>query len=476
MDFLDKLESHADRTLVMGDDGRSWTYAELLTLSAALSRAGVARQLVFCLCANDPGSLVGYLALLHAGAVPVLLNANLQANQLTALVDAYKPAFFWQSSHIYQQNIAIDSIANFDRYALRALPAGGGYPVHPDLALLLSTSGSTGSPKLVRQSRRNLGSNAQAIAQYLSLTPEDRPITTLPLSYTYGLSVIHSHVLLGCTIALTARGFFDKGFWSFLTSAEATSFGGVPYHYDMLKKLRFFNMHLPSLRTLTQAGGRMSPALALEMAQGCATRGIRYFAMYGQAEATARMSYLPPEKAIAKAGSIGQAIPGGTFWLETDDGQRIDAPEQAGQLVFQGPNVTMGYAHTCADLARGDDNHGVLHTGDLARRDADGDYHIVGRTKRFLKLFGHRINLQDVDDALHQDGLDAASGGEDDHLKLYIANPDPTQASALKQRVADMLKVHPSAVSVMGVKALPRNEAGKVSFAALGDVPTKALA
>lgn len=476
MDFLDKLESHADRLLVVDDSGRSWSYADLLELSITLSSRGVSRQLVFCLGGNDAGSLLGYLALLRAGAVPVLLNANIHPQQLAGLVLAYQPTFVWQAVHQSYSSPSPRIAAAFENSVLIETHRGGKAPIHTDLALLLSTSGSTGSPKLVRQSRHNIGSNAQAIAQYLELTAEERPITTLPLSYTYGLSIIHSHVLMGCTIALTARTFFDREFWTFFKSARATSFGGVPYHYEMLKKLRFFNMELPSLRTLTQAGGRMSPSLALEVAQCCAARGIRYFSMYGQAEATARMSYLLPDKAVSKAGSIGQAIPGGALWLEDEEGHRIDVPGQVGQLVYQGPNVTMGYAHGHADLIRGDDNGGVLHTGDLAHRDAEGDYHIVGRQKRFLKLFGHRINLQDVDDALRQSGHDAACGGHDDHLKLYVAALAPAQATSIKHQVADLLKVHPSAVSVLGVETLPRSESGKIEFAALHDVPAKVLA
>jgi acyl-coenzyme A synthetase/AMP-(fatty) acid ligase len=476
MDVFEGLEKHANNILAIGDTGQEWSYSDLLELSATLARQDVRRRLVFCLCNNDAGALLGYLALRHADAVPVLLNANLQASQLSALARAYKPAFLWAPSQCKSALDAVHTVVSFQQYELLPWHAERSYPIHADLALLLSTSGSTGSPKLVRQSHLNLNSNAQAIAHYLGLTSEDRPITTLPMSYTYGLSVIHSHVLHGCTIALTARSFFDRSFWEFLKSARATSFGGVPYHYDMLKKLRFFNMQLPSLQTLTQAGGRMDPGLALEVAQACAARGIRYFAMYGQAEATARMSYLPPEKAISKAGSIGQAIPGGAFWLENDSGQRINSPDEVGQLVYQGPNVTMGYAQNHADLAHDDDNLGVLRTGDLARRDAEGDYYIVGRQKRFLKLFGHRVNLQDVDDALHEDGHDAACGGQDDHLRLYIASFDPAQAAAIKQRVATMLKVHPGAVSVIGVEALPRNEVGKIQFAALDSLPEKVLA
>ncbi len=476
MHLADGIDTHADRILALTDDGRQWRYADALELGRTLAGPGLARRLVLCLCGNDAPSLVGYLAILRAGGVPMLVNPELATDALAALVAAYRPAFAWVPGAHAAWFPAARSAATFEAHHLLAAAAPADYPIHDDLALLLGTSGSTGSPMFVRQSARNIDSNAEAIATYLGITPDERPITTLPMSYTYGLSIIHSHVLRGCAIAVTARGFFDRGFWDFIRATEATSFGGVPYHYEMLKKLRFWRMSLPSLRTLTQAGGRMDPALSREVATECAARGIGFFTMYGQAEATARMAYLEPARAIEKAGTIGKPIPGGEFWLEDEGGQRIEAADTPGQLVYRGDNVTLGYAAGHGDLARGDDNGGILHTGDLACRDEDGDYRIVGREKRFLKLFGHRINLQDVDDLLQREGLDAACGGRDDHLRVYARQLSGESATSVKRAIAERLRVHPSAVEVVAVPELPRTEAGKIRFAALEHLAGKVIA
>ena len=311
MRLADAIERHADRILALTDDGREWPYEAALTLSAKLSRLDVARRLTFCLCRNDASSLLGYLAIVHAGGVPALISPTLDSPALNALIAAYRPAFLWVPR---EQRDALPKHAEILGFEDHLLLAGGDAaddPIHDDLALLLSTSGSTGSPVFVRQSARNVDANAEAIADYLGITPDDRPITTLPPSYTYGLSILHSHVLHGCTIALTDRSFFDRAFWAFIRQSGATSFGGVPYHYEMLDKLRFWRMDLPDLRTLTQAGGRMAPERSRAVAAECAARGIAFYTMYGQAEATARMSFLAPERAIDKAGSIGRAIPGG---------------------------------------------------------------------------------------------------------------------------------------------------------------------
>lgn len=476
MSFIDRLEDHAQRTLAVCDDGQCYTYAEALELAHKLDQ-DVPRRLVFCLCANDAGTLLGYLALLRLRAIPVMLNAAITAEQLDRLVRHYLPAYVW----LPQERAAeLDKGRFAGAFAGHVLVATGAndqdIAAHPSLALLLATSGSTGSPVFVRQSYQNIASNAASIANYLDLTPDERPITTLPMSYTYGLSIVHSHVLHGCTLALTQRTFFDRGFWDFLKAAQATSFGGVPYHYEILKKLRFSRLDLPSLRTLTQAGGRMEPSLSLEMARHCLERGIRYFTMYGQTEATARMSYLAPEMAIDKAGSIGQPIPGGEFWLEDERGHRLNEPECSGQLVYRGENVCLGYAQNHQDLALGDDNRGVLRTGDLARRDADGYYYIVGRIKRFLKLFGHRVNLQDVEAECLRAGHDVACGGEDDRLVIYIPQAAREACAALKSRVAGQLKAHPTAIVVVGVERLPRNEAGKLLYTELASLPGEVLA
>ena len=476
MHLTDALDRHADRVLALGDDERAWHYSEALELAEAFCREGLSRRLVLCLCGNDAASLLGYLGLLRAGSVPALLSPTLSPTALGELVSAYRPACLWLPGVRRDEFPANRMVTTFEGHVLLTDPDALDLPIHDDLALMLSTSGSTGSPVFVRQSARNVDSNAEAIGAYLGITPDDRPITTLPPSYTYGLSIIHSHVRHGCTIALTDRSFFDRGFWEFMRASGATTLGGVPYHYEMLAKLRFWRMTLPSLRALTQAGGRMEPARAREIATACAARGIAYYTMYGQAEATARIAYLPPERAIDKAGSIGGPIPGGELWLEDDDGQPIEAPEVAGELIYRGDNVTLGYARSHADLVRGDDNHGVLRTGDLARRDTEGDYTIVGRRKRFLKLFGHRTNLQDLDDILLRDGHEAACGGRDDNLRIYVTGQDADGARAIKERVVARLRVHPSAVAVVGVDALPRSEAGKIRYAQLESLDGKALA
>lgn len=338
--------------------------------------------------------------------------------------------------------------------------------LHEDLALLLTTSGSTGSPKLVRQSRNNISSNAEAIAAYLELDASERPITSLPMNYTYGLSIINSHLLAGAAILLTQSTLFEKGFWEFFVREGATSISGVPYTYEMLKRLSFFDMELPSLRTMTQAGGKLAPRLHKEFAGYAAETGRKFIVMYGQTEATARMGYLPAKDAVAKCGSMGIAIPGGYFRLMEDETTEITTPDTVGELVYAGPNVTMGYAVSRMDLEKGDERGGILFTGDMAKRDADGYYYITGRKKRFLKLFGKRVNMDEIEQLIkaQYEGLSTACTGEDDRMRIYVAGQDKTFCDEAETWLARKTGIHPRAIQVIPIERIPTNEAGKTIY------------
>ncbi len=466
MVFFDKLERFGDAVALEAQGQASLSYRGLAERAGQFSTLCSPRSLAFVLCDNRMDSLVGYLGLLGARVVPALFGKALDADALALLLKQYRPLYLWLPQQRQLQENHGRVLHSLGDYVLVQTAYAQDYGLHADLALLLTTSGSTGSPMLVRQSYQNIASNARAIADYLEITQADRPITTLPMHYTYGLSILHSHLLRGCTILLNEAAVVERAFWQWLKAGRATTFGGVPYTYEMLQRMRFQTMERGSLQTLTQAGGKMDAEASRKMAQLCADKGLRFFSMYGQTEATARMSYLPPEQALAKAGSIGIAIPGGSFCLEDAQGSPIEASDVAGELVYRGDNVSMGYASCAQDLSLPDSNQGVLRTGDIALRDADGFYYIVGRKKRFLKIFGNRVNLDEVEAMVTQMGFEAACVGSDDHLKIYSP-----QAEQREQILAELFRktgIHPSAMEVCFVDKLPRSESGKIRYADLG--------
>lgn len=452
------------------DGGQVYTYGALTAAARRLGGRMGGRSLVFCLCGNTPGSVLGYLACSAAGAVPLLLSGTLEEELLRNLEARYRPGRLWLPAG--RRTLFPDAAVLAEEEGYVLLDTGRPpCPMHPDLALLLTTSGSTGSPKLVRQSRKNIRSNAAAIAEYLELTEDERPITTLPMHYTYGLSVLHSHFLAGAAVLLTEKSVVQQEFWDFFGAGHATSLAGVPATYDLLKRAGLFERDLPSLRSMTQAGGRLPVEMHRRCAQFAWDTGRRFYAMYGQTEATARMAYLPWTLSLTKCGSIGVPIPGGSFTLVDDRGGEITGPGVSGELVYRGDNVTLGYAETPEDLARGDDRRGVLRTGDLARRDEDGCYYITGRRNRFLKLSGSRVNL----DECEQMGKDACPDGDcaccgtDDHLRVFVTGEADTEA--LRRLLCGRLGVRPAVLTVQKIAEIPRNSAGKVLYPKLEELP-----
>ncbi|RAX47256.1 AMP-dependent synthetase [Arthrobacter sp. AQ5-06] len=443
LSFAANLAGNGDRTAVATSDG-VLTYRELADRVEELGRRlGTERRLVALTASNDVDSLVGYLAAMAAGHPLILLPADKPA-ALESLVAAYDPDVILSSAN--------------GRTVLEERRPGTGHTLHPDLALLLSTSGSTGSPKLVRLSYENLQANAESIAEYLGITEDDRAMTTLPMSYCYGLSVINSHLLRGASLVLTDLSVVDPCFWDLFGSERATSFAAVPYTFELLERVGFAAMNLPTLRYVTQAGGRLGPDLVRRYAELGARSGWNLFVMYGQTEATARMAYLPPRLAGTSPGAIGIPVPGGAFRIDPVPGL------EHGELVYSGPNVMLGYAQTPEDLGLGR-TVDELRTGDLARRNSEGLYEVVGRRSRFVKIVGLRVDLGQVERILADLGIQASSAGTDQGLVVAVEGEhDPTLLGKL---LAQGMGLPRAALEVHAVQELPRLASGKPDYPAV---------
>jgi long-chain acyl-CoA synthetase len=461
----DLLETFGGNTAVVTFDGNQYKYKELLEYTQLINKQLEPRSLVFCLAKNSIGSLAGYLSFIINKVVPVMLDSNLDKELLDNLIMTHKPEYIWMPEDngnvIYGGELEINILG----YSLIRLSCSRDYLLHDDLGLLLTTSGSTGSPKLVKLTYENIYSNTESISEYLSIDENERPITLLPMHYSFGLSIINSHLIKGATILLTNNSLMEKKFWSFLKTYKATSLSGVPYTFEMLKKLRFFNMDIPSLTTITQAGGKLNDEINLEFAEYCKKTGKRFFVMYGQTEATARMSYLPHKYSIKKLGSMGIAIPRGEFSLIDENRSKIDEPDKEGELVYKGSNVSMGYAECNDDLAKGDENEGILKTGDLAKRDKDGFYYIVGRKKRFIKLYGNRVNLDETERLIKNIIPDCACSGQDDKMVIYLT--ESKRAEDVKHYISQKMGINFQAFDIKCITEIPKNSSGKTIYSKL---------
>ena len=454
MGVFTDIEKYGNCTAVIWNDNQ-YTYKTLVDDADSLAKEVNGRCMVFVVCQNTYPSLMGYVSFLRNDIVPLMINSAIDKEMFSNLVNVYKPKFIWQPIDF------TDGESVFSKYDYELISTGSiDYDINDKLALLLTTSGSTGSPKYVRQSYDNILSNANSIIEYLDIKESDRAITTLPMSYTYGLSIINTHLIMGASLILTDYTIVQREFWNLLKKYEANNFGGVPYTYEMLKRMRFERMDL-NLRYITQAGGKLGKELHSEFAKICVEKGIKLIIMYGQTEATARMSWLPFESTVEKAGSIGVAIPGGKFSLIDVDGKEITEPNISGELIYKGANVTLGYATSYEDLALGDERNGSLETGDMAYVDEDGYYYISGRKKRFLKVYGNRLNLDEVDELLRSEGYEAVSAGEDNHVKIFAVNGE---AEEIISFLVNKTNLNFHAFEVVKIDSIPRSESGKVLY------------
>lgn len=475
MELFARCDREPNRLLAVTEAGRRYTLEDLNTASWRLSGVIGGHRLVFVLCQNGPGALLSYLGCLRCGAVPLLLEAGIAPGQLSHLLEVYRPAFLSlpkEAPSAVRQVLAdlTPALEVEDSILLRSGKSGP--ELHPELALLLTTSGSIGSPKLVRLTGRNLDANARSIVEYLGLTEEERPITSLPMSYSYGMSILNTHLMAGAPVLLTCRTVLEREFWTLVEREGVTSLSGVPYTYQMYRRAGLMERALPHLTTLTQAGGKLPEALHQEFSAWADRTGRRFFVMYGQTEAAPRMGYLPAEQASDKCGSMGLPVPGGAFRLIREDGTELLEPEQAGELVYQGPNVAMGYARQAEDLRLGDQWGGVLHTGDIAWRDGEGYYYITGRKKRFLKLYGNRVNLDEVERMLAEQfsNIELACVGRDDLLTVFYVSNGRALSGVIRDFLGSKLSFPPRFFDVRAVEALPKAESGKVQYGRLEDL------
>ena len=451
--FVDGLRRHGDGLAVVTAT-TELTYRELATRVEAVARfIGTGRRLVLIEATNDVDSLVGYLGALHGGHV-VLLVAGSDPAQTRELTQRFDPDVV-----IGADDASSGDSADSNENAVRSRRTGTRHRLHPDLTLLLATSGSTGVPRLVRLSAAALDANATAIATYLRISPADRASLTLPMHYCYGLSVINSNLLGGAAVLLSDASVLDPAFWDVVRKHRATSLHGVPYTFELLDRVGFADVSLTHLRYITQAGGRLAPDAVRRWARVGQRRGWELVVMYGQTEATARMAYLPPELAATHPESVGIAIPGGSFTVEpldaAPDGQ--DIGHDVGELVYRGPNVMLGYADDAADLALGRTVH-ALRTGDLGRVRPDGLIEIVGRRSRFVKPFGIRVDLDGLERVLAEHGIEAATAGTDTELVIAATTPSTDRVRTI---VADRTALPARVVRVVALAELPRRANGK---------------
>lgn len=462
--YLKLDEKDAEQIAVIEDSGKQYTYGQLCGFVEEFGGWVSERSLIFILCRNTMETIAAHVACIEKRIVPLMISNQMHEKLLERLIHTYEPEYIWMPKDKVIDE-GYESVSCFAEYVL----VKTGYKkadLNENLAMLLTTSGSTGSPKLVRHSYKNLYANAENVATVFGFTKEDRTLIDLQLHYTMGLNVACSSLYAGAVLLMTTYNSMQREYWSFFDTNEVTNITGVPYNYEILKRLKFFRREYPKLRILAEGGGKLTDEMFREIAEYAKQNGKQFFATFGTSETTARLAYLKPELALEKVGSIGMAIPNGTLTLADENGEEIQETEACGELVYSGPNVTLGYAYQKEDLNKGDERQGTYYTGDMARRDTDGCYYIIGRKSRFLKLFGYRVSLDESERIIRDAfSIEVACAGTDEKMKIYVTQDGLEQE--IRKYLAEKTKIQMAAFEVIVIPEIPKNEVGKILYGSL---------
>jgi acyl-CoA synthetase (AMP-forming)/AMP-acid ligase II len=466
----------------LGDDrSGNWLTREglrIASLRLAEQIASDRKRLVFVVCGNNSQTVIGLLAAAAAGHAIALIDPLLPADKLKALVEAYEPELVLGTREVGE--LLRDLTEASARWRSFESPAGDinwitrhGSPsveINPALQLVLGTSGTTGGRKYVRLSREAIVANAAQIAEALGIGPDSIGIGHLPLHYAYGLSVITSHLAAGGRVYLMTDSIGSPSFWAKICAAGGSHFPGVPFHYAALDAALArlgANIVPDSITAFTQAGGALSPRIQAEMHEFAEARQGRFFVMYGQTEASPRMTTLQHSDFLQKPGSVGVALPRGRLSI-TDERKTPLPANRVGAVVYEGPNVMMGYAVSRSDLSKSDELKGRLETGDLGRLDPHGFLTLTGRTKRFAKIAGNRLSLDEIENDLSTVCPVVCLDLGDEIAVIHEQESETALMLRIKE-LAGLYRIPMSSFSLLRTGQIPRGANGKVDYSQLHD-------
>ncbi len=440
------------------------SYAELITdMTNFIEQNKITDSLILIFVDNSYASLLAYLSMLETSNVIMLINSSINDDLLNRIVLNYSPDYLFsrdeKSVPGYSKNKVIINGTTFFRF--KKIDMKFSLSKNNKTKLLLATSGTTGSVKFVRLSAKNIAENAKSISNYLKITATDRAIINLPINYSYGLSIVNSNLFSGATIVLTNKGIVQKEFWNDFLENKITTFAGVPFTYELLFRIKFSEFNLPSLRYFTQAGGHLNSKHKEYFLNTAINKKKKFFVMYGQTEATARISYVPFDNLQDKIDSIGIPIPGGKLEIVKDE-SGLD------ELVYYGKNVMLGYAENRKDILKGDELSGILYTGDIGYSDDENYYYVKGRKKRFIKLFGNRINLDDLEKLIETKfGINCAAVGTDKQINIFLEKITTNEKKDFQRKISSMLSIHSTAIVPINIDKIPLKKNFKKDYLTL---------
>ncbi len=464
MSLFNSIENYKDNTALISQSTGVISYEKLIKNINDIKKNIPERSLIFLISQNSVASIISYISSIKNNCVVMLVDIKTNVSDISKLITSYEPSFIiapidWMKN--YNKN-KFKILQNLYEYSIYKTEYNVSPFLHKDLSVLLPTSGSMGSPKFVRLSKINLKSNADSIIKYLNIDSSQRSITNMPFNYSYMLSIINTFIESGASIYVTKNSIMQKDFWKEFCENKITSLSAVPYIFEMLIKLGLKNLSTSNLNILTHAGGKLDINSAKKIIEFCKEQGIKFISMYGQTEASPRMAYLDWKDCSKKIGSIGKAIPFTEIWLEKDNGEKIQNPNEIGELIFRGRNVSMGYSKSIKDLEKKDENKGILKTGDLAYFDNEGYFYIKGRKNRIVKVFGNRFNLDEIEEKMKKTNFEIFCKEIND--KLYIFFEKNFEFKDVLNKISQITGQNKIAFNCIKVKELPRTSSGKIDY------------
>lgn len=441
-------------------EGTEITYEKLLDSANKVSKLFKKKSLIFFQGENNLDSIIAYLGLVNANCTLLMLDSNINESSLLNLYKQYQPDFFFCNDSMYNFNFIkkeFKLLKKFEKYILIQKKISQYNPISEDLMLLLPTSGSLGSPKYVKLSYENIYDNINSISNYLNISETNCTITSMPITYSYGLSNLNIHLFSGGSIVINNKSFFDRGFWTSFNNPRIDNFSGVPYHYEILDKMGLSKILSKKIKFITHAGGQLNSKLTKKILEICLELDIQFYSMYGQTEASPRMSYLKLNDNVDKVGSIGKPIQGGKFWIE-DGEKKITDSNRVGELFYKGTNVYMGYSNTFEDLKKNKNITNILKTGDLAKFDEDNFWYIEGRKKRIIKIYGERLNLDYMEEKLSDNKYNCVC--LDKNNNLYVVSEQKIE----KEEVSKILSISSNRFQLIKIDKLPRSKNSKILY------------
>jgi long-chain acyl-CoA synthetase len=466
MGLFRAFNKYKNNIAIIDKEHSDLSYKQVLKESNKIKKKIKIKSLILIISENTLGSLLAYIFCIINNHVAIIIDSKTDKKNILKVFKNYEPNYIFLSKEIKTifNKKCLEKYSFFDQILLKN-KINKKKKLNKNLSVLLSTSGSMGSIKFVKLSRNNLKINTDSIINYLKINNKDSAITNLPISYSYMISVINTHLEVGGSIIISKYSLIEKKFWKILKNSKVTSFNGVPYTYEMLIRIGIKNIKINSLKYLTQAGGKLEKNKLKEIINFCKKHNIKFFSMYGQTEASPRISYLKPEFSEKKIGSIGKGLSGNKIYIINDTGKKILEPYVEGEIICEGKNVFMGYSKNYNDLNRPNEKNYKLKTGDLGFFDKDGFFFITSRISRITKIFGNRIDLGDLESLMKQKGYKVVCLS--DNKKIFIFIEKKYNKTNLINTISQITNLNISSFKLIKLKYFPRTSNNKVSYSEL---------